>query len=86
MANRSVMPAVDRSQPPALDLTFPRDRNHGNQDRTADVDLDDLQQPDGSISFFPQGSYFTTLDHPGFMSTTLYEVTANVVPAPEPGG
>jgi hypothetical protein len=44
-----------------------------------------LQQPDGSLSLLVQGAYLGQVDRPGFVTSTLYEVTASIVPVLEPG-
>ncbi|MFO0899476.1 MAG: PEP-CTERM sorting domain-containing protein [Pirellulales bacterium] len=84
VTTRTVFSERDASQPRTFGLTFYRFSNDGNQGDWGQAwGLDDLRQPDGSILIVLQGSYFAQYDRPGFVTSTLYDVSATVV-APEP--
>lgn len=82
---RSVFRETNASAPHTFGLTFTRTHNDGNQGATGRAwGLGDLQQADGSILIVLQGAYYAQIDHPGAITTTLYDVSASVVPEPDP--
>jgi hypothetical protein len=82
-STRNVQWELDVSEPRTFSITFYQDSNDGNQgDLGRAWGLDDIQQPDGSLVIVLQASYFAQFDRSGFVSSTLYEVSAQVIPEP----
>jgi hypothetical protein len=83
---RDVLFVNNMSQPGTFGLTFFRDHNNGNTTAWAqDWGLNDLQHPDGSIQLLLYGSWVAQIANQGFVTSTLYDVSASVVTVPEPG-
>lgn len=85
VSTRDVFWQFNSSGPTTFGLTFYRNSNDGNQGAWGQAwGLDQMQQADGSVNIVLQGSYFAQFDRPGYVTSTLYDVSASIVPVPEP--
>jgi hypothetical protein len=76
---------ITASSPTTFGLNLTRNSNNGNFPSFSSWGLDNMLAPDGSLRFVLNGAFLASIDHPGRVTTYLYDVSASYV-IPEPTG